>query len=483
MAAQGSLDHYPAVTALDFRFYPWCDGIPPMVPVFNLWIYLGTGSTAGSLIIGRLAVEMALTLGLVWHLAGRMWGPNGARVAILALSTSTLFLWSIGTQQETGMTGIALLAVASLLTEYRKSPAPATAVWVALAAVFGALCRDYNLILIPCAMIGLVLAKAPRRHLLYALGTAVLVGSPWYIRNAWFTGNPLFPHDLGGWLPTNDVHRDYMAAVRSIFTYANPILWHAVLNGLLVGAGALGLLALPGLLSRKFGARIIALLALVSLALCLIAIPSTAGGATYALRVMGPGLPLLAVAAGRIGIGRARRTLVLIGLGLLPLSVDAARRSWNFVWHPHDSPWPYTWTRWVKTQADLQAWRQHPIWPQLVVAAEGESIIVQQPDHHIALTRLGGNPVPLFSPEADVLTAAGPIAFDDAVNVLRQRRVRFVVLSDDQMQNTLLLRSYPVTARLLSMTPSVTIDQLRFYNLELIAQDLAQTAPLPESNP
>ena len=89
----------------------------------------------------------------------------------------------------------------------------------------------------------------------------------------------------------------------------------------------------------------------------------------------------------------------------------------------------------------------------------------------------------MFSPEADVLTAAGPIAFDDAVNVLRQRRVRFVVLSDDQMQNTLLLRSYPMTARLLSMTPAVTIDQLRFYNLELIAQDLAQTAPLPESNP
>ena len=381
------------------------------------------------------------------------------------------------------MAGIAFLVLAALLMEYQKSPSTATAVWVGLAAVFGALCRDYYLILIPVAWVGLALLKAPRRHLLFALGAAVLVGSPWYVRNGWLTGNPLFPHDLGGWLPTNDVHRDYMAAVRSIFTYANPILWHAVLNGLLVGAGALGLLALPGLLSRKFGARIIALLALVSLALCLIAIPSTAGGATYALRVMGPGLPLLAVAAGRIGIGRARRTLVLIGLGLLPLSVDAARRSWNFVWHPHDSPWPYTWTRWVKTQADLQAWRQHPIWPQLVVAAEGESIIVQQPDHHIALTRLGGNPVPLFSPEADVLTAAGPIAFDDAVNVLRQRRVRFVVLSDDQMQNTLLLRSYPVTARLLSMTPSVTIDQLRFYNLELIAQDLAQTAPLPEPNP
>ncbi|MFI5357616.1 MAG: glycosyltransferase family 39 protein, partial [Opitutales bacterium] len=158
MQHQGSLAHYPPASAADFRVYPWCDGIPPLVPIANLWIYLGTHSTSGALIVGRLVVELGLTLGLVWHLARQLWGPTGARVAVLVLSTSSLFGWSMGMEQETGLSGVAALALAALILAYREAPSLSTAIWIGLTAAVSALCRDYNLVFIPAALIALAAA-------------------------------------------------------------------------------------------------------------------------------------------------------------------------------------------------------------------------------------------------------------------------------------------------------------------------------------
>lgn len=478
MEAQGSLAHYPPMTALDFRFYPWCDGIPPLVPILNLWIYLGTGSSAGVLIVGRLLVELALTLALIWHVSNKLWGATGARISLLAVSTSTLFLWSLSIQQETGVSGIAYLALCALLLDYRNAPNSSTAIWLGLTAGFGALCRDYNLILIPVTLIGVYLAKASKRDLLLTTVAAVLVTLPWYLRNFWITGNPLFPHDLGGLFPTNLVHHDYMQAIRDTYSYANTNLPQVLLQGFFISAGALFLLSLPGLFTRQFGSHVIVALVLVSLSLCLLAVPSTAGGPYYALRILGPALPLLAIASGRLAQWQSPRRLAILGLALLPLSADAARRSWIFPWFPTASPWNYTWNTWRQIDQFIRDSRNDPLWAQLKKVAQGESVVILHPSQQVLLFLAGGNPIPLFSPEIEALTHSGnEQIFSEAIETLRRKRVRFVILTDDGLQNTRYFRSKPVSRELLSMEPALRKNSLLIYDLVLIQRQLKTHAP------
>lgn len=473
MENQGSMAHYPPVTALDFRMYPWCDGIPPLVPIMNLWIYLSTGSKEAVLIIGRTLVELGLTLSLVWHLSQKLWGPTGARISILTLSTSTLFLWSMGIQQETGISGVAYLAMIALLLHYRETRLNSTAIWIGLAAAFGALSRDYNLILIPFALIGLTFAKASRRHILWAGTVAVLVAAPWYLRNAWITGNPLYPHEIGGLFPTNEVHVDYMHAIQESYSYSNASLSKSLFLGFVVGTGGLFLFALPGIVSGKFGARMISALGLISIALCLIAVPSTAGGPFYALRTLGPVLPLLAVAAGRWATFSPHSKIYFLGILLLPLSVDAARRSWIYPWFPDESPWNYTWSSWGQIAQFTETAQRDPIWPRLEKVAQGESIVVPHPNHHVLLARAGGHPIPMFSPEVEALTHGSDLhSFAESIKALRRQRVRFVILTDDGLQNTRFLQSKPVTRELLSIEPALRYNGLLIYDLVLIEHKL-----------
>ncbi len=470
---QGPLAHYPPTSAMDFRFYPWADGIPPLVPLVNLWIYWGTGSTNGALIAARLLVELLLTLGLVWHLACRLWGDHGGRMAVAVLATSTLFWWSIGMQQETGFSGIAWLSAAALFIEYRAKPDRATAIWLGLAVGFGALGRDYNLVLLPVLAVGMVWGRVPRGHFVGALGAAMVVVLPWLARNAWLTGNPLFPHDLGGWLATNPVHGIYLEAVRETFTYANPLLRETLLRGAAIGAGVLLLLGLPGLMLRRIEARVLLVLVLVATGLFLAAVPSTAGGAIYALRVLGPALPLLAVASGWWVTRLSGRACCVMGVALLPLSVDAARRSWNFAWTPDEAPWPYTWTTWSTIRSVVGQTAGSPIWGELARVAEPEATVVVNPDHFVRLGQRGGNPVSIFSPEVSALTDPAEIGLEEAVRALRKRGIRFVVLVDDHLHTSRFLRAMPVTRELLLLPPTVEVHGMRIYDLALIEETRA----------
>jgi len=470
MASQQSLQHYPPVTAEDFQVYPWCDGIPPLVPVMNLWLYFFTGSSAEIIGSLRAAVEFGLTVTLVWQISGRLWGTLGAKVSLLVLGTSSLFLSSISMAQETGLSGIALLALTALLLDYREKPEAGTAVWIGLAAGFAGLCRDYNLLFLPVTLALLAAARARQAHWWLAAGTMAIAVTPWYLRNLWVTGNPLFPHTLGGLFNSNAAHQQTMRAIQaawSLFAEGQDLLDLVTLA--VVGAGLLFFAALPGLRPDRFGNIVLATLAATTTALWLASISSTAGGWTYSVRVLGPALPLLAIAGGGV-TGHLRRRWAITGVALCTfLTVDAARRSWLFVINPLAPITPYTWQQWNRWDQFVHAYRGSSLWAALSSAANGESIVVDHPNFVVLGRRSGANMVPLFSPQVEALWRDAPaLPFSALQRQLRAQGIRFVVLTGGAYPELNYYKSAPGVMTLLAHKPTVVTGGLWIYDLLLL---------------
>ena len=467
---QSSLAHYPPVSTADYRVYPWSDGIPPGVPFLNLWLYLSTGSTAGVLIIGRIATELALIITLTWRLAKRLHGEVGARVSILALSTSALFAWSIGLAQETGTTAVCLLILVNLLHDYRSNPARSTAIWIGLAAAAAALCRDYNLIFPPLALGLLAHARAPRRDLLAATTAALLVASPWYVRNAWITGNPLFAHDLGGLLATNPFYADTMVRIRAFWSpFHRPDAIPGLLAALFAGTGLLGFLALTSPRRNQPRSPDIAAVLLVLITLWILSVPNTAGGWNYSLRILGPIMPFLALGVGSWSRHLSNRSLPWIGLLVLPFSADAARRSWIFVNTPLESPWPYNWKTFSAYQPDVAAVQDPDSFQALITLAQGEGIVLDQANYVVGVRRRGGVAISIFSPEVETLTqaeAGKPIA--QTVAELRALKIRFVVLTQQDDFNTFCALFHRSMRRIWVIPPTLDLGAVRLYDLAVM---------------
>jgi hypothetical protein len=478
---QGSLAHYPPVSAADFRVYPWSDGIPPGVPFLNLWLYLSTGSSAGVLVVGRIATEVALIVALTWRLAKRLHGEAGACIALVALSTSALFAWSIGFAQETGATAVFLLILVNLLHDYRGNPTRATAIWIGLAAAAAALCRDYNLVFPPLALGLLLHARAPRRDLLAAAGATLLATIPWYIRNAWITGNPLYPHDFGGLLATNPYHADMMVRVSAFWS---PLHRHeaipALLAALTVGAGLLGLAALAGLRRRDQRQIDVAVILLAVVTLWLISMPKTAGGWNYSLRVLGATAPLLAVIASTSGPRLSKRGLLWVSILALPFSADAARRSWIFINAPLESPWPFDWKTFRAYQPTLAAVQDPESFQALIAIAEGEGIVLDQPNYVVGVRNRGGSAISIFSPEVTSLTqssASTPIS--QTVAELRAHKIRFVVLTQQDDFNTFCALFHPSMRRLWLLPPTLDLGAVRLYDLAVMNNETPARQVIP----
>lgn len=467
---QASLTHYPPVSAADYRIYPWSDGIPPGVPLLNLWIYLSTGSSGGVLIIGRIATEIALIVALTWRLAKRLHGEAGARLALLALSTSALFAWSLGLAQETGVTTVFLLILANLLSDYRTKPARPTAIWIGLAAAAAALCRDYNLVFPPLALGLLLHARAPRRDLFAAAAAALLATIPWYARNAWITGNPLYPHDFGGLLATNPYHADMLVR---IIAFWSPLHRPEAIPGLFavlaLGLGVLGLGALAGLNRRDARQVDLAAILLVVVTLWLVSVPKTAGGWNYSLRVLGAAAPLLAVLAGASAPRLSARGLAWIAIAALPFSADAARRSWIFAKAPMESPWPYDWKTFSAYQPTVAAVQDPENFQALVAIAEGEGIVLDQPNYVVGVRNRGGAAISIFSPEVASLTQSDPgIPIRATIADLRARKIRFVVLTQQDDFSTFCALFHPSMRRLWLLPPTLDLGAVRLYDIAVM---------------
>jgi hypothetical protein len=299
MLNTGTLSFYPPVSSVDFTHYGWCDGIPPLVSVLNLWSYVAAGKMAALATTPRVVLEAGLLFYTVWRLARGLWGPDAGWPSVAALSTSALLLWGIALGQETGLTALTLVAMFVFLDEYRRGGDWTCIFWAGLAAGAGALSREYALAWPFIGLITLAWWGGLRTGWKTFLSTAGLIAAPWYLRNWLHTGNPLFAQSLGGVFPTNPIHQEMMAEISKFFGVSGHPEWLPFgLGSMSALTGVLFVLGLWGFCKAPRHAVPLGAAMLLVGALWVWSISQTAGGLVYSARVLTPALALAAVLAG-----------------------------------------------------------------------------------------------------------------------------------------------------------------------------------------
>jgi len=428
MLAHGRLDFYPPVSITDFDTYSWCDGIPPLVSVLNFWIYSFTGSTAPILTATRVVAEALLLGATVFGLSRRLWGPSAGWPALAVAATSSLLVWGVAIGQETGLTALTFAGMFYFLECHREDGRRSTAFWAGVAAGVGALSREYGL---SFSLLGLGIIGARRqwRTAMWPFaGAAGFIAVPWYLRNWVKTGNPLFPHSLGGLFPSNSVYESTMRSIADFWSVSKP---HFALvfipERLAVTAGILFVIGLIGAVRARWrSSAYLTGIAMIG-ALWWWSIPQTGGGWGYAARVLTPILALSGAFAGWVGaLPRAAR--VLLATVLIPLAADAARRAWFLPGYPLTSPWALTLYEREASLFRVQTLRTQKTWDVLIAAAQGRGIVVDHPIYHAEITLRGGLAVPLFSPRVAAMFDTS-LSFNETVCRLRAAQVRIVVLT------------------------------------------------------
>ncbi len=467
LLAQGHFHFYPPVTAHDFGIYAWCDGIPPLVPLLNVWLYLVGGSLQPVVTSVRVIAEALLVGVAVFRLAGEIWGEDGGWPAVGLLATSALASWSIAMGQESGMLALALLALVLFLEHHRRQPRTGTAVWAGIAAGVGALSRDYALALIVLGA-AVVASRRPRRNLAAYLAAALLVALPWYGRNWLHTGNPIYPLTLGGLLPGNLA---YSALLQSIGAYwgfgaHHQHFWRLGAD-LLVLTGAVATAAAVG--GWKAGRRAWPVWAACGLmgALWLWSVPYTAGGTNYSLRVLAPAVAVIAALGGWLGsraLHRRARTAFAI-FGLL-LALDAGRRAWFLPYQPLASPLSCSMEPWRQVRDALRQFQNQNAWQPLIDTADGGIIAaVDNVSLHTAISQRGGRAALLFSPQ--FAPCFDPtLSFTDVLARLRGSGVRlFLLNTDDPVVHGVIQRCPFLRVLVARFQRSSRIDDLDVYDL------------------
>ena len=486
MLNTGSLSYYPAVSAGAFARYAWCDGMAPLVSSLNFWLYLGTGSAAKVMTVVRIALEAGLLFLSVFRFARVLWGSRAAGwTAMGMLATSSLALWAVAMGQETGLTALTLVAMLYFLHIHRQSRRTSDVIWASLAAAAGALSREYGLAYIVIGAL-MLLAQKSRRPGVFTLflAVAIAVSAPWYLRNAWITGNPLYSMDLLGLFPVNEVQKTMMAAIVNNCSLSSqpqnlcyllilpPIFMGIVFLGAAAGVRRLGILKSVPLLFAG----------LVVGALWLWSIGQTAGGWVYSMRVLSPLVAIAAILAGNLALESLRAGLVC-AVAALALSADAARRSWVLPTHPLTTPWSLSFDTWTQAKSTLARIDAPAMWSVLCKAADGKGIIVDHPGNHVQVRRRGGQAVPLFSPRADCLFNQHQ-SFAEVIAELRMRNIRFVTLVEGSPINDAFNRHYRFFRELQQdkfkvMTIVNVATSITIYDVEMIAALLNQVPSVP----
>lgn len=190
------------------------------VPLATELLY-GVGLAAGSDIFGQLlhgGYGFIAALG-VWGLVRRYHDRVAAWLALaLFLTTPLVFIWARVADNDLTFACFTLCAVAAALrVEHGVTLSAESRRWLILSGVFVglALATKYQALYI-AAPLGLLLfldswrARARSigwgwRSLRGALGVAIcfglaaaIVALPWYLKNVWFFGNPIYPTVFGG---------------------------------------------------------------------------------------------------------------------------------------------------------------------------------------------------------------------------------------------------------------------------------------------
>ena len=470
MLRLGTLSFYPPMTADDFLRYGWCDGIPPLVPILNFWSYLSAGQAAAVVTAPLVVSEAALLFYAVGRLAGGLWGGSAAWPARAVLATSALLLWGVAMGQETGLTALTLVAMFVFLDEYRHSGDPADLFWAGLAAGAGALSREYGLVWPVLGLIALAGQGGLRTGWRVFSATAVAVAAPWYLRNWYLTGNPLFSHDLAGLFPVNAVHAEYARfTARHFGIRVNLELIPALLLMLVTCAGLLGGLAVWGVWQKRRSAAPLTVGIAVAGVLWLWSVGQTSGGWYYSTRVLTPALALAAVLAGAaLGrlTGRLRR---IAACGLLLFAGDAAFRALYLPNDPTPSAPVLVSGQWREYGRILAARSALPWWDGLVARAGASGIVVDHPANFALLAGRGARVIPLMSPQVAFLFD-DRLSFTEALARCRQAGVRFFILPNIVLNTETLVPQHPFFRELCGRhEPAFVFQGMHVYDLDRIS--------------
>lgn len=301
MLEHRSLAFYPPVSPSDYRLYIYPDGLPPLVASVYWLLYAALGQPLPAVTSIPVTLQFASTLALVW-LAVRPWaGTLGSTLAVVVLAGAPGWIGGVGIGQETGFTALAVagqLAFVSIAAVDGQRRVQSVVV-AGLFAALGGLAREYGPALAVAGFALLLAVRRERRLLgIYALVFGVLT-VPWFVRNAWRSGNPFHSIDVFGLFPVNPVHAMLMSKYRETFglaTYSPQDFLDLGLNLLRSAPIALVL----GLAALAVGFRRLwplALTATVAAALWLWSIGYTAGGLLYSMRVLTPAWVALATAS------------------------------------------------------------------------------------------------------------------------------------------------------------------------------------------
>ncbi len=476
--AKGNLHFYPPVKAADFEVYAWCDGIPPLVPLLNVWLYLVTGTTRAVVTAVRVVAEALLIGRCVYGLGCELWGRRGGWSAVGMLGASALLLWGVTMGQEAGLLTLALVAMVWLLERHRRDSQTGTVAWAAVAAGVGALSREYGLAIPLLGFLVLAIRRVRKQDLAVFALVATLIGAPWYLRNWIHTGNPIYPLAPAGIFPTNPVYTEMMKCVANVRAFTSHgvnvgvlMMTLAVVTGVLAAAGVVGIWRAK----RTAAVPLAAILTITGLWLW--SVPFTAGGLNYSLRVLTPAVALLAALAGWVGT-LPSQTWRALGLAAAALfAADAARRSWFLPIYPRVPAWPWTFEPWRLVRNDIRKIKTDPLWNRLIEKAHGGLIAVDSPAAHAELAERGARTAmlfsPIFAPCFDDRTS-----FNDKLNALRDSGVRLFVLSVGDRIVRPMYDAHPFFRRLIhDHRPSI-----EFYGATVF--DLTQISPrTPEAPP
>jgi hypothetical protein len=474
-----SLAFYPAVTASDFFFYPWCDGIAPIISVLYLWSYYCLGEPHGLATVPVVAGQALLLFRLVYKLASQGNDRSNGRNAAAILATSPVALWAVAMGQETGLTAVALIAMFLFIKTQADAEENHWAIWAGISAGVGALAREYGLAYIVFGWAAFAWERSHRRTWLRFTAAAAVVALPWYLRNWMKTGNPLYSHDIAGLFPTNSVHAAYHTMVAELVTWRMlpGAGWLVVMAIIAVAGAPLVLGVAGGLLGlRRFCPWLFAFVGMIGI--WIVSIPNTSGGMAYSLRVLSPALALGAVLGGTF-VSRWQRHKFAAGciaVSLAVLATDAAARSLYLPLNPAVEWWSRDAGEWRIFGKSAESWRNHPNWAAIVDAAEGRQIIVSDPGNHAILAARGGHAVPLFSPAVRFLFA-GNVDFGTAVDRLRSQNTRFILMAHYNPYNDALTEPHAFFRTLRSATPALRTTLYSVY--DLYSSDFIPTTNAP----
>jgi hypothetical protein len=297
LLAERSLDFYPPRTAADFEIYPYPDGLPPLVSSVYWWLYAAVGRPLPAVTAIAVAGQFVSLLGLVHRGADLLWGGRAGWSAAALVAACPLVIWAVGIGQETGYTALSVAGQVACGVAAMRSGSGKAAFGCGLFAALGGLSRDYGPALSICGLL-LLADPARSRRLLPAFVAGAAIALPWFLRNWWLTGNPVYSNPTPLGLPSNPVHAALMGTygeLNSVFAGNRGIFF--VLGALPIEAGAVLVLGLAG--AGVAGRAALPLVATATLTAGLWAWSTgfTAGGILYSIRVLAPTMVALALLA------------------------------------------------------------------------------------------------------------------------------------------------------------------------------------------